>query len=527
MYQNYLKIWVPFSNGDYEDKGISPSPVTAWKDSVNKDTNFISALVGGKLQGGAQIDRDRDTALVYENVQYKKIPTDDPYARETFCIWYKYYNDTVENPGYTQQLVGDHYNHIIDVWLDSTTLIAKVEGYSISPNVWHHIVLERHLNTAARMVTTIYIDGEKRGSSTASTTGTYGYRIDNELWLLGQRISGTCLKYTYCVSDFRYYGTSLTAEEIKAMWEDNLIAHYSLNHQPPQGATVEDNKKGHCLTKYNLTAYCWDAEEEDYYLQVPALVASDNLRTGRSERHMRFYNYPKYVYLIHPSIFQNIDMSSKNMTFCCWYRWGGNGILFEIGTNRGTIRIDNEGSWDKMQFVEHTPSGGDKVIDLGYLGSSSSLHHLAVVYDGNQTYSIYEDGEFIKDCVCQLGGTYPTYPYDTLAIGWEYNISPSYVYGDNPEGTGWLGEISDFRIYSGSLTQDQIKELVQENATFYLDDNTLCATEFIETQNNEVAVCPTLSTVTAKDFIEHSAANTEWPSIDSQLSVNVTELKEW
>jgi len=67
---------------------------------------------------------------------------------------------------------------------------------------------------------------------------------------------------------------------------------------------------------------------------------------------------------------------------------------------------------------------------------------------------------------------------------------------------------------------------VQENAAFYLDDNTLCATEFIETQNNEVAVCPTLSTVTAKDFIEHSAADIEWPSVDSQLSVNVTELKE-
>lgn len=521
MYQNYLKIWVPFIS-DYKDKAISPSPVTAWKDSVNKDTEFSPLWVGGKLQGGAQIDRDRDTALVYTNVQYKKIPTDDPYARETFCIWYKYYNDTVENPSYTQQLVGDNYNHIIDVWLDSTTLIAKVEGYSISPNVWHHIVLERHLNTAARMVTTIYIDGEKKGSSTASSTGTYGHQISNELWLLGQRISGTRLKYTYCVSDFRYYGTSLTAEEIKAMWEDNLIAHYSLNHQPPQGYLVEDNKKGHCLTKYNLTAHCWDVEEEDHYYRAPELVTNNNLRTGRSERCMKFSNYPMYGYLVHSSIFKNIGL--KKMTFCCWYRWGGHGILFEIGTNRGTIRIDNEGDWDAMRFVEHTQSGGDKATNLGYLGSSSNLHHLAVVYDGDVTYSIYEDGEFIKDCICQSGTTYPS---NTLAIGWEYNISPTNIYEDNPRWSGWNGDISDFRIYSGALTQDQIKELVQENASFYLDDNTLYATEFIETQNNEVAVCPTLSTVTAKDFIEHSAADIEWPSVDSQLSVNVTELKEW
>jgi len=67
-----------------------------------------------------------------------------------------------------------------------------------------------------------------------------------------------------------------------------------------------------------------------------------------------------------------------------------------------------------MRFVEHTQSGGDKATNLGYLGSSSNLHHLAVVYDGDVTYSIYEDGEFIKDCICQSG---TTYPYDTLAIG--------------------------------------------------------------------------------------------------------------
>lgn len=521
MYQNYLKMWVPFIS-DYKDKGISPSPVTAWKDSVNKHTDFSPSWVGGKLQGGAQITRDVDTALVYENVQYKEIPTDDPYERETFCIWYKYYNDAVENPGYTQQLVGDHYNHIIDVWLDSTTLIAKVEGYSISPNVWHHIVLERHLNTAARMVTTIYIDGEKKGSSTASTTGSYGYRISDELWLLGQRTSGTFLKYTYCVSDFRYYGTSLTETEIKAMWEDNLIAHYSFNHLPPQGVAIEDNKKGHCLTKYNLTAYSWNASEDDYYYKVPTLVNNNVLKTGRSSKAIKFYNYPDYGYLINSTIFKNI--SSKKMTFCCWYKWGGRGILFEIGTNRGIVRIDNDGSWDKMQFVEHTQSGGDKVTDLGYLGSSTSFHHLAIVYDGNLTYSIYENGEFIKDCVCQAG---TTYPYDTLTIGWEYNTSPSSTYLDNPESYGWNGEISDFRIYSGMLTQDQIKQLVQEGAELHLNDNIFYATDFIETEDNEVAICPTLSTVTANSFIEHTATDIEWSNIDEQLAVNVAELKEW
>ena len=318
-------------------------------------------------------------------------------------------------------------------WNGSPDILAS--SYYLPQNAWTHCVLVKTSNSVK-----IYANGELIKTYTGTLTNrttTLGLRVGNDYR------GGSNVAYKGYMNDLRVYNHALSEKEIKLL-SQGLVAHYKLAE--PLSSTD--------TTVYDCSGY--------NYHGTPTEVLTYGSDTPRYITSAHF-NGTAYSYT--PSI------SSEVKSISLWVKW------------------DSIPSGQSVVFMDYKSRIGFGLMSTGILCGSvantyktfsksnivaNTWYHFVIVNPGTVTGT---DRKLYINGVEQTATTNTsvwTYALDYLQIGKRSTTSD-----------GFVGNISDFRMYSTVLSDNDILELYHTGQSISKDKR-LFAYDYNEPYNGEL-----------------------------------------
>ena len=329
--------------------------------------------------------------------------------------------------------------------------------HSLNTNQWYHLC-----TTFDGTIVRLYIDGIEVWNKTASI-GSYKGAASTLF------IGGTNNYYFKgYMNDVRYYDHALSPKEVKEIAQ-GLVAHYPLNNNG-QGDdedytdTVEYDVSGN---GYNGVKNGITYESDTPKYSVSSKFNGSNTRIALSDMYLgNEWSYGMWVKAPESTTrgWENLVMlnetgSDSDTQLSLWLNLKANGLQSTANKQyNSTIPYPNDGSW----------------------------HHVFATFDGS-SLKTYIDGLLINT----KSITNAWFQRTHLTIG-------AVRTGDNTYTSYSICNMSDFRLYSTTLSADDIKELYETSAS--IDNNgNMFAYEFSEPSNNELLAVPYTNSVYVSD----------------------------
>lgn len=409
-----LQVWLPL-NGDLKNKGCADITVTNNGATVADDGKIGKCYA---FNGSAQfLEFDKSLGDIYS-------------GDFTLALWIKPEDNTrgvliseYASTGSSNVALELLANRVVRVYWNGSP--DWNTSYTITLNTWTHVAV-----TKTASLLKLYVNGVE----VAQRTGTLSNRPSTSKIRIGDDYrGGTSVSYKGKINDVRIYDHCLSTIEIKEI-SKGLVAHISYND-----TSLTSNKL--CDTSgYGYHGTCTNASR-------PVITTDSPRRT----RCVKFDTTSKYVRI------SNLPALGNNYTFAWWGWWPNStaAIMFWGYTNgnrynmyRSSSKLYNNTS-DGSQNPFYTT--GTTVAPAVGLGTWA---HYAITGDGtsNKLYvngSLYATAKTFK----AITGTKITMP------GWDT--------GKSYKGAGT--EISDFRIYSTTLSAEDVRQLYEVSAK--IDDS--------------------------------------------------------
>lgn len=404
-----LQVWLPL-NGNINNQGISNVTVTN-----NGATVSDSGKIGKCYEFGSNKYMDGDFTMNY--------------SEWTLVAWI---NGTGNGFNGQEFIISLNDNSTTDMYCalgvsrgsTSTRFIVRcyVGGVAynfvyIDFNKWTHLTLTYSNGTAK-----LYVNGslsmEKTGLSLIQTSSKLS---------LGKRYGSSSFNFDGKINDVRIYDHALSPKEVKEI-SQGLVLHYKLDYLPTSGDVVYDcsgyNNDGTISGSLSLDS---NTPRYDYSTSKASSSYIQSESLTEEARSVSFWCKWK------------TSVPSPSVVFCDYK----SKLAFGLGTN-GIICSSQPLFTKEFQ----TPT---LVADTWY--------HIVVVNTGDSSAStnreLYING--VKQT--QLSSTnYWTFPNDVLDVGSRSNIASS----------GINGSISDFRMYTTALSDQDIIDLY--NTSAYIDN---------------------------------------------------------
>ena len=283
-------------------------------------------------------------------------------------------------------------------------------------NTWHHIVGVRDGNTLK-----LYMDGVLDATTNITGYGNInsarGFKIGvgwvNDYASLDHYFKGY-------IDDVRVYKRALTADEVRDLYGDGLIAHWKFDEG--SGTTAFDSSEDNNGSLVNGPAWssgrlgqAIDFDGSDDYVTY-----GDVLDVGTSNFTIAAWVKTDVVNSAYHAI------ATKNANFCPNYQFGLH------SSNKFFMAYENPGcATDSTSFSANTATAG-------------VWYHLVGVVDRTNGTTLYVDG------VAQTPD-----PAETGSLD---NTGTLYI-GRHDGGLYWDGVIDDVRIYKRALTADEVWKL--------------------------------------------------------------------
>ena len=523
LFQNKLYFHISFTSGASIDKAPCsvgyPTDVESSDDTKGIDYDSGESGVGGRA---TKFIRQSDAGYKYSGFRTKKRWYPRHYDKQTFCFWYKYSSADIISTN------GPHY--IYDVGFTSLSLTFnsnnKIVFYNqeLEPDRWYHIaVVSRDVLTSADGGNTWewqtwwnrYLNGEPLGGMTK--TGVL-YGDTDEIYLLGKGVSESTYatpKYTYWITDFRWYSDALTGDDMYQMAGNPLLAHFPLNKPAISGRG--DSRPcfySYAHTYYNTyymdlmpLRYTTNPNSFSYY--SPPLVTNNILYKNRYDKSAKMasgsykYMFSLYDWTVNP------DTEGAAMSF--WYLKTGYGCLIRTNIGQkddsfcsitcGFLKNGDLAVSEIYRDEENSLEFPSRGIVASGLGSNKHFSHMVITYlDG--AYNFYNNGEFVGAYTCKGPASYPL---DQVVFGNAEVWASTY---DSELGTQWQGNFSDIKIFRRALTAEEIKILYNQDTRLEMSPNySWHAGEIREISEEEVWIQPGANRIYAHSWIEKMPAN--------------------
>ena len=316
---------------------------------------------------------------------------------------------------------------------NSTRSVYCHSGKATNDGNWHHIVATYDVTTNKII---IYVDGSYSNSVNYTSGYTYSSSWTNGLFI-GRDPNNNTIDYFYqgALSDVRIYDHCLSPYEVHEIAK-GLVLHYPMNDQYVESIVYDCS--GYC-NNGTVTGSLQVVDDSPRYKQSTKITTSNTIKT-------------------------TVPILNNIYSFSWWYNkanfaagdmmWGyadGNrinplyGLCFNIG--------------DGFSSPWYVPGTTTKIK----APSGNTWHHFVITGDGSAS-KLYIDGLYYGKCINFKSITGSILHINGWSSGGDYRTN---------------GKISDFRIYSTALSEDDIKELYNTSAIIN-NNNTLEAYEFVE-----------------------------------------------
>lgn len=464
-----LRVWLPL-NGDLTNQGLSGDAAV---------TSSNVAYAEGKIGKAASFTGNAAKWIhVGANTDFRYTDT------FTYACWFDCYNLASSN---LQMIVSngrDYDKYGINMGINSAGSIRTIIGTSyhadaigISTNTWYHYAVTYENGKCC-----IYINGSLIWSGAVGAvdyTESWGLTVGKMSY--SYTSTGEDFPFNGMVNDVRVYDNCLSAREIKEI-SKGLVLHYPLSDK--YALTTDKAVYDTSGFKYNGTISGSPEWNDD---------------TPRYKGSYKFTSSTPYIYT------NNTLPPLRYFTFAIWGKGAANESM-PWGYSSAANSINLYFSEDGYLYWNTGDSNANPFSNNGTqvaFPTDGAWHHYVVTGDG-ATATLYVDG--VKK------GTAKTYKYPTRG-----NVTlSSWAYDRNYP---WLGSLSDFRVYSTALSEDEVKELYQlgaaltDNATLmsyeYAEDGTVAlntngefsAGTIVENEDTDTASI-SADTITAGNYIE-------------------------
>ena len=435
-----LRVWLPL-NGNTNNQGLS---------SITISGSPNSYIATGKIGKCASFAGNTANIIYYNTSEFNY--TDN----FSYCVWINQ-NFT----GTSQQWAfangrADYGSYGYGIKINSATDIScffgsKGVGVSCPTNEWHHIAV-----TISGNVMKVYKDGILDSTNPTATLPTYS---DGNGLGLGciHYTGGNIFPFYGSLNDFRIYDHCLSTKEVKEI-SKGLCLHYKLD--------------GVCNT---IDSTEWDCSGFNYN-GTNSNITIESI----SSRYSSSYNYSTNDSTTNVAPCFSSGQTQNELTTSIWFKTD------TLNSTKPNLISLGEDSFWRFRLASATSIwayirvGSTQVATTLTVPSSitSSLidnkWHLCAVSFKNGIITIYIDGISI--------GTYnasSTAEYITCgASGSTWHLA-----GYTSTSESFIGNLSDFRIYSTALSDSDILELY--NSPINIDNKgNLYAYEFIEEEEN-------------------------------------------
>lgn len=443
-----LQVWIPGIE-NLNNQGLLQLPSPSYNSMIQNSSGKIGKCYKGMLE--YHLSNDPLTTNQVSVACWIKGDSFNPYNNIIFCA----NTSDSEDSKYYFSIIN---NTTLNFGINSSGTYSI--SYTFATDTWYHIAATYDGDKIR-----LYVNGELKGTSNSlniipRTVLNYGIMC-RSYNLTGTSVSGWSQYY----NDFRLFNSCLSPKQIHEIAK-GLVLHYPLNDQYVQ------------TTVYDCSGYCNNGTV------IGSLQVADDSPKYKKSTKITTSNTIKTI----------VPVLNNIYSFSWWYNkadfavgdmmWGyadGNRInpLYYLCFNIG----DGTGSpW-------YVPGTTTKIT----APSGNTWHHFVITGDGS-TSTLYVDGNRYGTCI---------------------NFKPItgsilHINGWNSEGDYRTnGKISDFRIYSTVISEDDIKELYNTSAIIN-NNNTLEAYEFSEADTYSINKS---GVIEGSEFIEQ----------DGEVQINNTE----
>ena len=347
-------------------------------------------------------------------------------------------------------------------------------NYNLTPNAWAHVVIT-HEVTSSGATFTCYVNGEKVDSFTKDKSFVFDSHVNDDNYLV---LGGDCRTaneqyYKGKIKNVALYGDVLTAEEIKALYEngvdadnESLILYYDLTKESNQTGkvVVDDSGNGYNTGATNVPQFHPRKNEIGDYDYAFAIVG-DTQKLAYHDVH-NAEGEPDYAHYIYDWIVANKDskkiklvmgvgdITDKNedaeyeLMKAQFEKLAAAGIFYTITPGNHDMASGKYEKYNKY-FLGYGNEGED-----GYIPALSSLVDKVAGY-----YGPIVDGVRTED------KTQLTNYYVKTEIEGEKYIVFSFEYGAPDDILAWAGDVCD-------ANKDH-KVIITTHAYMYRDGTTL------------------------------------------------------
>lgn len=343
----------------------------------------------------------------------------------------------------------------------------SLSGYTVSLYDWHHFALVIDYSTG---YSAFYVDGILKGTKMSADTT---HSIEGRF-----RIFDTNIDASEC--DVRFYNHCLSEKEVHEI-SKGLVAHYKLTEP---------------LLSTDTTVY--DCSGYNYH-GSPLGTLTTSSDTARYSSSTSFDGSSSGV------LIENLYLASiinSDITYSFWIKPNG-----ENGSRSIYFGSYNSKSWSLEKtntnvFRLYWDGSPDETC-TGVNISDGVWQHICITKKGTNDVKVYYNGE--------LSWT-STATHSNLNFPTTYRIGRDYRSGD---GTPYKGLMSDFRIYSTTLSAEDVLELYHTGESIS-KDKTLFAYSYNEPANGEL-----MNVKYTNGYTTHTETN-PWTAFNSQGEATFT-----
>lgn len=431
-----LQVWLPL-NGNLDNQGLMD--ITLTNDGATIDNN-------GKI---GKCYSFNNTHLIIDSLALQHLfsSTVQPFS---FTTWIYLNSDETDrviifgnynaNPFINWELNSNCTQRLCAGGTSNYT--NRTNSTVVPKENWTHIAV-----TYDGITTTFYQNGVVVG--TTSGANTLSSQTSSSRFYLGSDVRNDATRLKGKLNDFRIYDHALSPKEVKEI-SKGLVLHYPLDNNEDAGEAnivYDCSGYGHHGTMYNNITF------------------ENNSARNSKATHFNATNQYIRVTGLYTTGFSNsysFAWWGKCSTFNNTMHWGFSDGVRLNGIYNGTLWNTGDSSNNPL----YIPGTTTQVT----APTTGVWHHFVMTGNGNKCY-VYKDGVLWAEAK-----TYKTITGTTIVFnGWD--TGTSYSLNDLT--------LSDFRLYSTTLSADDVLELYNTSAIIDNMQN-LYAYEFVEDDTNEV-----------------------------------------
>ena len=428
-----LRVWLPLTN-DLSNQGLSGYSIGMFRgtETYNND---------GKL-GKCFYANGVNTIKIY-NI----LPDFYNYTGYSLSAWFYIEAQNTSHAGSAIISAGNWNGQVLNLaisdwsnghyaWLRvSGTNWSKYYPYTFELNTWYHAVV-----CSDGVKTYAYVNGELIGDTVAGFLPT---AIEGNDIAIGGATYYAGMQFFGRINDVRIYDQCLSAKEVKEI-SKGLVAHYKLTEP---------------LLSTDTTIY--DCSGYNYHGTVTEALTSSN-DSPRYDVSTHF-NGTAYSYVT--------SISSEIKSISLWVKWdsipSGQSVVFMDYKSRIGFGLMSTGILCGSVANTYKTFSKDNLV-------ANTWYHFVIVNPGAATGT---DRKLYINGVEQTAKT-------TVSV-WSYSLNYLQIGKRSTTSDGFVGCISDFRMYSTVLSDDDVLELYHTGESIS-KDKTLFAYSYNEPANGEL-----------------------------------------